>query len=105
MNILVTENYNRKDIFEIVDEYPHGYIVWPIGRRNFPFTGYVPLAKPTDEPYHIDINTLKAIKVNDNALITFLMKPHLEGWIKQSFTTLYQVLTGSLWTTLIYTRL
>ena len=25
MNILVTENYNRKDIFEIVDEYPHGY--------------------------------------------------------------------------------
>lgn len=27
MNILVTENYNRKDIFEIVDEYPHGYIV------------------------------------------------------------------------------
>ena len=26
MNILVTENYNRKDIFEIVDEYPHGYI-------------------------------------------------------------------------------
>lgn len=53
MNILVTENYNRKDIFEIVDEYPHGYIVWPIGRRNFPFTGYVPLAKPTDEPYHL----------------------------------------------------
>ena len=38
MNILVTENYNRKDIFEIVDEYPHGYIVWPIGRRNFLFT-------------------------------------------------------------------
>lgn len=33
MNILVTENYNRKDIFEIVDEYPHGYIVWPIGTK------------------------------------------------------------------------
>lgn len=104
MNILVTENYNRKDIFEIVDEYPHGYIVWPIGRRNFPFTGYVPLAKPTDEPYHIDINTLKATRLMIMSLITFLMKL-LEGWIKQSFTTLYQVLTGSLWTTLIYTRL
>ena len=85
MNIVVTENYNRKDIFEIVDEYPHGYIVWPIGRRNFPFTGYVPLAKPTDEPYHIDINTLKAIKVNDNVADHILNEASFRGVDKAKF--------------------
>ena len=85
MNILVTENYTLKDIFEIVDEYPHGYIVWPIGRRNFPFTGYVPLAKPTDEPYHIDINTLKAIKVNDNVADHILNEASFRGVDKAKF--------------------
>ena len=60
-------------------------IVWPIGRRNFPFTGYVPLAKPTDEPYHIDINTLKAIKVNDNVADHILNEASFRGVDKAKF--------------------
>lgn len=47
MNTLVTNNYNRKDVFEIVEKFPNGYVIWNIGRRNFPFKGYIPLAKPT----------------------------------------------------------
>ena len=53
----------RLDTFKIVDKFPNGYIVWNIGRANFPFIGYVPLAKPDPElPYHICTDSLRAIK-------------------------------------------
>lgn len=44
-NFLVSESYYRTDRFQIVENQPNGYDVWPIGRKNFPFPGYVPLAK------------------------------------------------------------
>lgn len=44
-NYLVSEHHYRTDRFEIVEEQPNGYDVWPIGRENFPFLGYIPLAK------------------------------------------------------------
>ena len=74
MNTLVTEDYNRKDIFLIVDEFPCGYVVWNIGRGNFPFKGYIPLAKPTNTPYNIDLHSLKAIKVVDDDLADSILK-------------------------------
>lgn len=55
----------RTDRYRIVDHFPPGYIVWNIGRDNFPFEGYVPLARETDIPHHIDLKTLRALKVND----------------------------------------
>ena len=44
-NYLVSERWYRTDRFEIVGEFPFGYEVWAIGRENFPFPGYLPLAK------------------------------------------------------------
>ena len=44
--INILRRQQRTDKFKIVDTFPLGYIVWPIGRENFPFPGYIPLAKP-----------------------------------------------------------
>lgn len=44
-DFLVSESYYRTDRFQIVENQPNGYDVWPIGRKNFPFPGYIPLAK------------------------------------------------------------
>ena len=53
--------------YEIVDSIPAGYEIWNIG-RHAP-EGYVPLCKPIrPDSYHIDPDTLKAIKC-DNAQI------------------------------------
>lgn len=32
--------------FKIVENFPAGAIVWNIGRHNFPFEGYIPVAYP-----------------------------------------------------------
>lgn len=44
-NYLIREIWGRTYKYEIVDNQPNGYDVWPIGRENFPFPGYIPLAK------------------------------------------------------------
>lgn len=65
--IVCTSFHGRIDVFQIVDEFPWGYEVWPIGRHNFPFPGYLPLA--TFENYHMrDTNCrpLKAIKIDED---------------------------------------
>ena len=65
--------YGRTDVYEIVDEYPKGYIVWNIGRHNFPHESYVPLAKPLED-CHINPTTLKAIKVKDEETALLILK-------------------------------
>lgn len=54
--------------FEIVKDWPSNYFVWNIGRENFPFPCYLPLCKwgHNPEPWmrNIDVNSLKAIKVD-----------------------------------------
>ena len=69
---LITEDYYHKDEFEIVEEFPQGYVVWNIGRENFPFPGYLPLAKPLPN-YHIERSSLKTVKV-DEALADVILK-------------------------------
>ena len=85
MNTLVTNNYNRKDVFEIVEKFPNGYVVWNIGRRNFPFKGYIPLAKPTIVPYNIDLHSLKTIKVDDDVADSILKKADYKKIDKEEF--------------------
>lgn len=55
--------------FDIVSEWPEGYQVWPIGRRNFLHYGYVPLCQgnnPGDpEDYSVNLDTLKAIAIEE----------------------------------------
>lgn len=85
MSTLVKEDYNRKDVFEIVDEFPCGYIIWNIGRFNFPFKGYIPLAKPTNIPFHIDLHSLKAIKVDDDLADSILKEAEHREIGKEEF--------------------
>lgn len=61
--INVLRRQQRTDKFRIVDTFPRDYIVWPIGRHNFPFPGYIPLAKPhREKKYNIDLTTLTALR-------------------------------------------
>lgn len=71
--------YGRTDVFQIVDKFPEGYIIWNIGRANFPHECYIPLAqrvslnKHSLEYYHIKTDTLKALKVESEEVALYLM--------------------------------
>lgn len=63
------------DTFEVVNDFPKGYEIWNIGRHNFPFECYVPLARPLAENrYYIDRASLKAIKVDDEQTALAILK-------------------------------
>lgn len=74
--IIHKTRFGRTDVFEIVDKFPNGYVVWPIGRANFPYEGFIPLARPTDVPYHIDMNSLKALRVDEPIASDILKEVH-----------------------------
>lgn len=69
METLTSKTMHNTHTFEVVETFPHGYNVWNIGRKNFGFECYIPLAKPKTTGYTfqrcIDPETLKAIKVKD----------------------------------------
>ena len=57
--------------FEIVESFPDGAFVWNIGRQNFKHECYLPLAfldTSYDDPYHVDVKRLKAIKVESEEI-------------------------------------
>ena len=57
--------------FEIIESFPEGAFVWNIGRENFKHECYIPLAfldTSYDEPYHVDVKRLKAIKVKSEKI-------------------------------------
>lgn len=79
--------------FEIVETFPAGYVVWNIGRRNFNFGSYLPLAKPVATKYDfqkcIDPDTLKAIKVaNEETALKILNLASREEIDKNRFEEL-----------------
>ena len=67
-------NLERKDMkitfgehqADVVTKIPKGYFVWNIG-EHMP-DGYIILCEETNEPYHININTLKAIQLSDDEI-------------------------------------
>ena len=71
--------------FEVVEEWPLGYFVWMIGRRNFQFPGYLPLAQEASEPYHVRTDTLKALYVGDEGLCEYIAtKGHyINGYVTE----------------------
>jgi hypothetical protein len=72
METIIDKNYGREDIYTIVDIFPHGYVVWNIGRKNFPHCRYVPLAKMSGD-CNVDTTTLKAIKVETEEIAISIM--------------------------------
>lgn len=82
--ILKHKCYGRLDEFEVVGVFPDGYVVWNIGRRNFPFEGYIPLTrliwnKELEGNFNIDLSSLKAIKVKDEETALRIMKLAMTG--------------------------
>lgn len=74
--IIEDKNYwGRVDRFEVVDEWPNGYVVWNIGRNNFPHVGYLPLCR-TKADYMVDLSSLKALKVGSEELCLKVMKSY-----------------------------
>jgi len=71
----IDEKYGLRDVFEIVDEFPQGYVVWNIGRANFPHPGYIPVARPDYcIPYRINRKYLKAVKCSDEGEALYILK-------------------------------
>lgn len=82
MEKIIDRNYGRTDVFEIVTEFPNGYVLWNIGRANFPHPGFIPLARPKPEnKYYIRLDTLKALRLDDEDLCLHLMREGHRRWM------------------------
>ena len=60
---LTLRNRNYK-VVSSISEVPYGYVVWNIGRHNFPLRGYIPMCrmnKAHEDDFSIDINSLCAV--------------------------------------------
>lgn len=62
--IEVKDYYNTR-VFEIVKEFPQGYILWLVP-KNYPDTGYIALAKPSNIPHNIIQDDLKCMFVGED---------------------------------------
>jgi len=78
----ISASYYRSDVFIKVDEWPEGYYVWPIGRHNFQFEGWLPLCKDSNLKHHVNINTLKAIKVKSEDISLRCLDAAIKGECK-----------------------
>lgn len=56
--------YYEERTFKKVDEFPEGAVVWNIGRSNFPFPGFVPVAFLKTE-FYINPERLFAVRCKD----------------------------------------
>lgn len=78
MKQIIDNSYFPTRKYEVVEEFPQDYIVWPIGRSNFQYEYYIPLAKPVKSEYdfqaNIDPFSLKCIKVKSETLALQILK-------------------------------
>ena len=51
-------------VFEIVEDFPQGYILWLVS-KNYPDAGCIALAKPSNVPYNIIQDNLKCMFVGE----------------------------------------
>lgn len=78
--IIIEKSYWHTDIFEVVDEFPEGYIVWNIGRHNFQHPCLIPLAIPTTEDQcHISRNGLKALRLESEEVALHVLNVASRG--------------------------
>ena len=71
--VLTTSTYWHTDNFTVVGEFPAGAIVWNIGRKNFPFPGFIPVAYQMEE-YTIDRARLMAVRCKDEKTADKILK-------------------------------
>ena len=69
--------YGRTDTFSIqnIEDVSSDYQVWNIGRHNFPFPTYVPMAKC--HGYNVDLQSLVAVQVpNEHIALAIIRDAH-----------------------------
>lgn len=77
---IIDETLDRVDIFDIVRNFPEGYIVWNIGRHNFQHPRYIPLAKPDpNHEFHVLPDELKALEVPSEEEALYILKRAITG--------------------------
>ena len=70
------DSFGMFNLFEVVDEFPGGYVVWNIGRHNFPCEEYVPIAKDMG---NYQVSNPKCIKVKDEETALAIMHASEHG--------------------------
>ena len=79
---LTLRNRNYK-VVSSISEVPLGYVVWNIGRHNFPLRGYIPMCrmnKAHEDDFSIDINSLCAVPCqSEEQALEILKKSTREG--------------------------
>ena len=79
---LTLRNRNYK-VVSSISEVPYGYVVWNIGRYNFPLRGYIPMCrmnKAHEDDFSIDINSLCAVPCqSEEQALEILKKSTREG--------------------------
>lgn len=69
-----------EDVYRVVDsieDVPYAFKIWNIGRENFPFEGYIPMARI--EGYAVDTTTLIAVPMPSEEVALKLMKQSMNG--------------------------
>lgn len=73
---LTLRNRNYK-VVSSISEVPLGYVVWNIGRHNFPLRGYIPMCrlnKAHEDDYSIDTTSLCAVPCQSEEQALEIMK-------------------------------
>ena len=82
------DSLGQNDELGVVNDFPYGYVVWNIGRHNFPCECYVPIARYIGD-YRVD--KPKCIKVKDEQTALKIMDyaSHCKGFVERDkFITL-----------------
>ena len=58
------KDYHNTRVFEVVEEFPQGYIMWLVP-YDYPDTGYIALAKPSNIDYNVVTDNLKCLYVGE----------------------------------------
>ena len=99
METIVDKTYfGRVDTYEVVDRWPcGGYVVWNIGRSNFRHPGFIPLAKEGPDKYHVQSDSLKALRINDeNLCLLVLREASIHGVNEERFNEIKRKYEGKI---------
>ena len=79
---LTLRNRNYK-VVSSISEVPLGYVVWNIGRHNFPLRGYTPMCRMNrahEDDYSIDTTSLCAVPCqSEEQALEILKRSTIEG--------------------------
>lgn len=62
--IEVKSEFTKTRVFEIVNKFPQGYILWNVP-FDYPDNGYIALARPSNIPYNVKTDDLKCMYVGE----------------------------------------